>query len=93
VSSTTGDAWLESVDPTSTFSPVTIAPGQSATVNVTFTPTGGPGSVVRGTLYVDDVSDNVPPYGTFSASEVAAVPYQYTVRRQRPPRQRRPHRH
>jgi hypothetical protein len=90
VTSTTGDAWLESVDPSATFSPVTIAPGATAVVDVRFTPTGGPGTVVRGSLYVDTVSDNIPPYAQFSASEVAAIPYAYTVRR---PRRPRPHHH
>jgi hypothetical protein len=83
VTSTTGDAWLESLDPSAKYSPVTIAPGATAVVNVTFTPTGAPGTVVRGNLYVDSVSDNVPPYAQFSASEVAAVPYAYRVRRPR----------
>ncbi len=82
VTSTTGDLWLASVNPAATFSPVTIKPGQTTEVNVTFTPTGGAGSVVRGTLYVDDETDAVPPYGQLSASEVAAVPYEYTIGRQ-----------
>jgi hypothetical protein len=83
VTSTTGDFWSASLDPSATFSPVTIAPGRTAVVNVTFTPTGGPGTVVRGKLYVDDVSDDIPPYAQLSASEVAAIPYAYTVRRPR----------
>jgi hypothetical protein len=90
VTSTTGDAWLESVDPSATFTPITIAPGATAVVPVTFTPTGDPGTAVRGSLYVDAVSDNIPPYAQFSASEVAAIPYAYTVRR--PRRHRPPHR-
>jgi hypothetical protein len=81
--STTGDAWLGSVDPSATFSPVTIAPGHRAVVNVTFTPAGGPGTVVRGHLYVDALSDAIPPYDQFSASEVAAIPYAYRIRRPR----------
>jgi len=85
VTSTTGDLWLASMNPAATVSPVSINPGQTVEVNVTFTPTGGPGSVVHGTLYVDDVTDAVPPYAQFSASELAAIPYEYTIRR--------PHRH
>jgi subtilase family protein len=83
VTSTTGDLWLQALDPSATFSPVTIAPGRTAIVNVTFTPTGGPGAVVHGNLYVDDVGDDIPPYHALSASEVAAIPYAYTVRRPR----------
>jgi hypothetical protein len=85
VTSTTGDLWLASVNPAATVSPASIRPGQTARVDVTFTPTGGTGSVVRGTLYVDDVTDAVPPYGQLSASELAAIPYEYTIGR--------PHRH
>ncbi|MBV9818870.1 MAG: S8 family serine peptidase [Solirubrobacterales bacterium] len=81
VSSTTGDFWLASVDPATTFSPVTINPGQSKVVGVTFTPTGGPGTVVGGHLYVDTVNDAIPPYAQLSASEVTAIPYRYTIAR------------
>jgi hypothetical protein len=71
------------VDPATTISPVTISPGRTAEVNVTFTPTGAPRSVIRGTLYVDTVTDDVPPYGQLAASELAAVPYEYTIQRPR----------
>ena len=83
VTSTTGDVWLLAVNPDAPNSPVTISPGRTAEVNVTFTPTGAPGSVVHGTLYVDGVTDAVPPYAQFSASEVAAIPYEYTIQRHR----------
>ncbi|MFZ1996567.1 MAG: hypothetical protein WAU75_20815, partial [Solirubrobacteraceae bacterium] len=79
VSSTTGDVWAQSVDPSAPNSPITIQPGHSAEVEVTFTPSAGPGSVDQGNLYVDTVSDAVPPYRQFSASEVAAIPYRYRV--------------
>jgi hypothetical protein len=79
VTSPTGDVWAQSVDPSAPNSPITIQPGHSAEVNVTFTPSAGAGSVDDGTLYVDTVSDDVPPYHQFSASEVAAIPYSYKV--------------
>jgi hypothetical protein len=82
VTSTTGDMWLASVNPAATFSPVTLNPGQTAEVNVTFTPTGGPGSVAHGTVYVDAATNAVPPYAQMAASEVAAIPYAYTIQRQ-----------
>jgi hypothetical protein len=92
VTSTTGDFWTtDPIAPSATFSPVTIAPGATAVVRVTFTPTSTPGTVVRGSLYVDDASDNIPPLAQFSASEVAAIPYAYTIRRPRRPRHRPPH--
>ena len=96
VTSTTGDFWPAAVGSTATFSPVTIAPGQTARVNVTITPTGAPGSVVQGTLYVDDLTDAVPPYAQLSGSELAAIPYQYSIarpHRRRPPHHRRRHNH
>jgi hypothetical protein len=83
VTSTTGDFWAFSVDPTADFSPITIQPGHSAEVNVTFTPTGAAGSKVRGNLYVDTLSDSIPPYKQESASEVTAIPYKYTIGRKK----------
>jgi hypothetical protein len=58
---------------------VELAPGQSVTVNVTFKPSGSPGTTVTGTLYLDTVQSGVPPYGQLAGDEVAALPYSYTV--------------
>jgi hypothetical protein len=79
VTSTTGDVWLAALNPAATFSPLVINPGQSATVNVTITPSGAAGTVVRGNLYVDDLVTDVPPYGQQSGDELAALPYAYTI--------------
>jgi hypothetical protein len=79
VTSTTGDVWAQAVDLSAPNSPITIQPGHSAEVDVTFTPSGGVGSIDEGNLYVDVVSDDIPPYQQFSASEVAAIPYSYRV--------------
>jgi hypothetical protein len=75
VASTPGDLWTLGA-----FSPVVIAPGQTATINVTITPVGPSGTVVAGTLYVDDLVDNVPPYGQTTGDELAAFPYRYTIK-------------
>jgi hypothetical protein len=83
VTSTTGDFWSFSVDPNADVSPITIQPGHTAEVNVTFTPSGAPGTVVRGNLFVDSLSDDIPPAKELSASEVAAIPYHYRIRRPR----------
>lgn len=84
VSSATGDYWLSSLNTAySAFSPVYLQPGQSMTIDVTITPSGRPGTVVSGTLYVDDfVQYNAPynPYNQATADEVAALPYSYTIR-------------
>jgi hypothetical protein len=79
VTSSTGDLELAATNPASTFSPVVINPGQTATVNVTITPSGSSGTQVTGTLYVDDFLTNVPPYGQQGANELAAIPYAYTI--------------
>ena len=80
VTSTTGDLELAAINPATTFSPVVINPGQAATINVTITPSGSSGTVVRGTLYVDDFLTNVPPYGQQGADEMVAMPYAYTIK-------------
>ena len=79
MTSSTGDLELAALNPATTFSPIVINPGQSATVNVTITPSGPSGSVVSGTLYVDDFLTNVPAYGQQGADEMGAIPYTYTT--------------
>jgi Subtilase family/Peptidase inhibitor I9 len=82
VTSAPGDLWTASINPTAlaTFSPVLINPGQTGTIYVTITPSGAPGTVVRGTLYVDDFVSGVPPYLQVSGDELAAFPYAYTIK-------------
>ncbi|HEY2577774.1 MAG TPA: S8 family serine peptidase [Streptosporangiaceae bacterium] len=80
VTSGTGDLELASVNPATTFSPIVINPGQSAVVNVTITPSGASGSVVKGTLYVDDFMTNVPPYGQQGSDELTGLQYTYSIR-------------
>ncbi|MBO0820734.1 MAG: S8 family serine peptidase, partial [Nocardiopsaceae bacterium] len=79
VTSKAGDPWTLSYNPSAAVKPVVIQPGHSATINVTITPSAAPGTVVKGTLYVDDLVTAVPPYGQLSGDEVAALPYEYTV--------------
>jgi hypothetical protein len=76
-----GDLWQVAVDPSllSAFSPVTIEPGGTAVIHVTITPSGPSGTTVNGTLYVDDYTGGVPPYGQLSGDELAAIPYSYTI--------------
>ena len=80
VTSDTGDIWLATLNPAATFSPVVLNPGQSGTIDVTITPSGAAGTVVSGTLYVDDFVSSVPPYGQISGDELAAFPYKYTIK-------------
>jgi hypothetical protein len=82
VTSEQGDLWLASVQGAmvfGTFSGEIIEPGQSAILYVTITPSGARGTVVSGTLYVDDSVGDLPPYGQITADQVAALPYKYTV--------------
>jgi hypothetical protein len=81
VTSPSGDLWTASLNPANfgSFNPVIIFPGQSATIAVTITPTGASGTVVSGTLYVDDFASAVPPYGELGGNEIAALPYTYTI--------------
>jgi hypothetical protein len=81
VTSSTGDLWEEAIHPnTTTIDLIVVGPGQSAQIPVTITPGAAVGSIVTGTLYVDDA--NLLAFGysyTPDADQVAAVPYSYTV--------------
>ncbi len=79
VSSTSGDLWLSATNPAQTFSPVVINPGDTVTIDVTFTPSGATGTQVTGDLYVGDYLSAIPPYGQISGDELAAIPYSYSI--------------
>ncbi|HEY1568592.1 MAG TPA: S8 family serine peptidase [Solirubrobacteraceae bacterium] len=89
VSSPTGDLESDSANPATSldsFAPITVGPGQSATIPVTVTPSGASGTKVSGTLYLDDVA--YFEFGSIQdalvnfpqADQVAALPYQYTIK-------------
>jgi hypothetical protein len=82
VTSPTGDLWLASTNPATPFSPIVINPGKTATIDVTITPSGAAGTVVQGTLYVDDFTSDVPPpaYGQEAGDELAGLAYAYTIK-------------
>jgi hypothetical protein len=79
VSTPITDFWAGVMDGSFGIDGATIAPGQSATIPVTITPSAPKGTVVRGTLYVDDLLAGIPPYNQFSGNEVDALRYEYTV--------------
>lgn len=79
VASPTGDLELTATDPDTTASPIVVPGGGTVTIPVTITPTATAGTVVSGTIYVDDLVDDVPPYGQAAGDELAALPYTYTV--------------
>ena len=81
VSSPTGDFWELGVQPfaaTASYRLFTVNPGQTRTIAVTITPSGPAGSVVRGTLYVDDFTDSTQ---FLSGSQLIALPYSYGIKR------------
>lgn len=74
VRSSTGDVWLGTVDRSaSAATPLTLAPGETGTITVTFVVPDAPGTV-DGTLFVDDFNA-----ATGSGDELAGIPYQYVV--------------
>jgi hypothetical protein len=79
VSTPQGDLWQLSTNPSGSFKPITIDPGQAATIDVTFKPSGPNGSVISGNLYVDDTTSAVPPYDQLAGDELYAIPYEYTI--------------
>jgi len=75
VTSATGDpllAYMSATAPAAT--PVSVESGANGSIQLTITPAGAAGTVVRGTLFLDAVDPL-----TGSTDEVAAVPYAYTV--------------
>ncbi len=76
--SSTGDIWQQTVDDgqaPSDYTPLTLEPGQTGKITVTFTPQGRHGAKVQGVLYVDDFS-----FRTLTGDEQLAIPYSYKVR-------------
>ncbi|RFU40519.1 peptidase [Actinomadura logoneensis] len=85
VTSPAGDPYRTAVtgDFTPNGTPVVVQPGRSGKVSVTFTPSGKPGTVVDGVLYLV-----TSPVGAFNGGYgaiynggdvLAAIPYSYTV--------------
>jgi hypothetical protein len=82
MSSPTGDLWFASTDPSTlnSFNPQFVSPGHWAKIPVTITPNAPTGSMVHGTLYIDDGHLVIWQFfGTFNGNDVAAIPYQDKV--------------
>ena len=80
VTTDVGDLWLASINLTAPFSGLMIDPGKSGVIDVKIRPSGKPGTVVRGFLYVDDSVPTLPPYGQSTGDELVAIPYTYTIK-------------
>ncbi|MBO0814668.1 MAG: peptidase, partial [Actinobacteria bacterium] len=74
VSSTSGDVWEQSVNASAPYTPVSIGPGQTRTVTLTFTPNAPRGTVVHGFIGVDTLS-----LVTFTGDQLINIPYTYKV--------------
>jgi hypothetical protein len=75
LTSSTGNLWDNSLGRF-----LYLMPGQNGTIEVDISPTGAPGTVVSGTLYVDDFSlGQFAGLGLPDGDELAAIPYQYTT--------------
>jgi hypothetical protein len=81
VTSSTGDMWSAFNGLSSTtFNPVYLNPGKSATITVTITPTASAGSNVSGTLYVSNLTlGQLIGAANSDGDDIAAIPYHYVV--------------
>ena len=81
VDPSTGDLWTALNGLTSSFSPVYLNPGESATIPLTITPSASPGTHVSGSINLDDVFQvNLATFFTsVSGDELASLPFSYTV--------------
>jgi hypothetical protein len=73
------DLWLGAVTDVGELNLVTVQPGETVTIPVTITPSGAKGTVVRGTLYVDQLAIDNSDNSNEAANELAGIPYQYTI--------------
>jgi subtilisin family serine protease len=74
VSASSGDIWAASVDPTATYSPLSLGPGQTGTITLTITPNAAKGTVVQGFIGVDTFN-----LATDGGDELINIPYTYKV--------------
>ena len=74
VSASSGDVWAQSVGAKAPYTPLSLGPGQTGTITLTFTPTGPKGTVVHGFLGVDTFN-----LASFAGDELINIPYSYKV--------------
>jgi subtilisin family serine protease len=74
VTASSGDVWAETVNPNATYTPMTLVPGQTGTITLTFTPSAPKGTTVRGFIGLDTYNSF-----TVAGDELINIPYSYTV--------------
>ena len=74
-SASTGDFERLFVDAEATYTPLTLRPSERGSIDVTFTPQGRKGDVVRGVLYLDEMSSS----WLLFTNEQVAIPYRYRI--------------
>jgi hypothetical protein len=74
VTASSGDVWKQSVDATAPYTPLSLGPGQSGTITLTFTPNAPKGTVVQGFIGVDTLN-----LVTASGDQLINIPYPYKV--------------
>jgi hypothetical protein len=75
VSANSGDFWADWTFGSNTYNPLTLAPGQSGIITVSFTPDPNlVGNAVSGFIYIDTYNGVV-----YTGDEVVRIPYNYTV--------------
>ena len=74
VSASSGDVWAQSVNTSAPYTPLSLGPGESGTITLTFTPNAPKGTVVRGFLGVDTLN-----LVTVSGDQLINIPYTYKV--------------
>ena len=74
VSASSGDVWAFSVNPNATYTPLSLGPGESGTITLTFTPNAPKGTVVHGFLGVDTFN-----LVTDAGDQLINIPYSYKV--------------
>ncbi len=81
VDSSTGDLWTFVNGLSSTFDPVYLEPGQSATIPLTITPTASPGTHVSGFIDLDDqfLANLITGFAP-GGDELSSLPFSYTVK-------------
>jgi len=83
VDPSTGDLWLVNNGLSSTFAPVYLNPGESATIPLTITPSASSGTHVTGFVNLDDafqVNFGIGGQAFASGDELASFPFSYTVK-------------